>query len=248
MSGGFSKTLANPRSLATSTRRVPGSVMAAYRDPSGTLSQQWASSALGSSVVPDLELIRKKASDRSTDATVFGSVVSSTNRRSLWWADRNTSGPKDEPPMPHSTMRSALTDDAHACNSAASDCMRWTTSNHPSRSLASLPSGHRLTSRRSSRSASCSASASAIAQRVRLVLQGLHQLVEALHERGDTLVLQRLGHVLDVDPERSEPLEVGLGPIDTLGDGARDRAVVDERLDGRLGQGVDGVRTDQVVD
>src|SRR5205814_1222310 len=163
-------------------------------------------------------------------ATVLGSVVSSTKSRSLWVAERSTSGPSDEPPMPHSTIFDASMLAAHAARSAASSCMRRGTSNHPSRSGASLPLRQSGMSRRRSRPARAPASSRSVSaidrsaaafgrQRVGLVAERLHQLVEALGERRHTLFLERAGDILDVDAERGQVLEVPAGLVDSLVDG-----------------------------
>src|SRR3954470_1570740 len=148
----------------------------------------------------------KKASDRSTEATVWGSVVSSTNSRSSFSAERSTSGPSDDPPIPHSTIVRAVMDLAHDRRSSASSAMRRWTSSHPSRSGASLPSGHSVMSRASSRSASAWG-ASGI-EGVGFIAQCLDELVEALDERRHAFFLERPAHVFHVDADLGEGLEV----------------------------------------
>src|SRR5947207_4078718 len=137
-----------------------------------------------------------KASERSTESTVCGSVVSRTNRRWLFSADRSTSGPSDDPPIPQSTIVRAVMVLAHARNSSDSSAMRRWTSSHPSRSCASLPSGQSVTSRAKSRSASTWAESGI--EDVGLVAQRLDELVEALDERRHALFLERPANVFHI--------------------------------------------------
>ena len=61
-------------------------------------------------------------------------------------------------------------------------------------------------------------------------------------------ILQNAAHIVHVDTYRGQPAhDVGRG-IDVGVNGPGERAVILERGDGRLGQGVDGVGTDEAVD
>src|SRR5450759_3192637 len=87
-----------------------------------------------------------------------------------------------------------------------------------------------------------------VAQRVGLVRQGLHELVERLGKRRHPFGLEGLGHVLHVDARRRQPVHERAGPVDTVIDGPAHCAVVEKIGDGAVGHGIDGVRTDKRVD
>ena len=76
----------------------------------------------------------------------------------------------------------------------------------------------------------------------------LQQLVEALLEAGHALALELLGDVGHVDADVGQALPRRLGGVDAGIDAPFERAVVGERLDRRVGQRVDRVRSDQLVD
>ena len=77
--------------------------------------------------------------------------------------------------------------------------------------------------------------------------RGEHLLVGGV-EAGDALVLQGQSDVVHVDAGRGEPAHHLGGLVHSGVDGAGQGAVVGERGDGDLGQGVDRVRADQFVD
>ena len=62
--------------------------------------------------------------------------------------------------------------------------------------------------------------------------QGVEQLVEALREGGDALLLEGGGHVLEVDAELAQRGDDLPGGVRVGVDGAGERAVVVERLRG----------------
>ena len=111
MSPGLEKTARNPRSRASSSSGVPGSVIATNRSPPGASSQKWARWLRVSVVVPDLlatmNSVRGSSSERVTRSIVAGCVVSSTISSSAPSAApnvvANTSGASEEPPIPSST-------------------------------------------------------------------------------------------------------------------------------------------------
>ncbi len=151
MSDGLAKQWRKPRSRASASSGVPGSVIATNRDPSGTFSQKYAKCERVSVVVPDFEAItnsvRSRSSDRSTARIWSGFVVSSTFTSSIPGAtpnvSRSTSGASDEPPMPASTAAVSPSDAQPAANSFSSGMRSamtsWTVS-HPSRSVISVGS------------------------------------------------------------------------------------------------------------
>jgi hypothetical protein len=66
-------------------------------------------------------------------------------------------------------------------------------------------------------------------------------------EAGHALVFEGQSNVVHVDARRGESAHHYGGLVDFGVDGSGERAVVGERGDGDLGQGVDGVRADEVV-
>src|SRR5579872_7143364 len=147
----------------------------------------------------------------------------------------STAGPSEEPPIPSTTTVSSSTASANERRRLDSRSISRGTSSHPRRFAETFPAGQRLPSRSLRRAASCFGSEASgtgfLPEPGRLLAQAVDHLVEGLLEGGDSLLLERGGHLVDRDPERLEvgedPLGIGLRGVDR----APHRAVVEELLD-----------------
>src|SRR5664280_3582809 len=84
-------------------------------------------------------------------------------------------------------------------------------------------------------------------QRIRLVRQGLHQLVEGLGERCDPLGLECPAHVLHIDSGIGQCRHHLVGSGEVGVDGTGHRAVIKKGRDGGIRQCVDGVGADEGI-
>ncbi len=103
MQGSLRNTRRKPRSVASASSGLPGSVTATKRDPSPPVrSQKCAKCESVSIVPPDFDettnTVRSRSTAPSSARTAAGSVESSTCRRSAPKERRSTSGASDEPP------------------------------------------------------------------------------------------------------------------------------------------------------
>ena len=81
-----------------------------------------------------------------------------------------------------------------------------------------------------------------------LRLEGGDELVEGLHEAVHTLAFELIGDVVHVDASRGQRCPCGFGLVDIGVDATPHRAVIGECFERRLGQGVDRVGSDELVD
>ena len=150
MSGFARNTRRNPCSLPSSSSGVPGSVIATKCEPSGISDQNRAKCEFVSVVVPDLlamtNSVERTSMARCTSRIWSGCVESRTIRSSAPSAtpsvSRNTSGARDDPPMPHSTaVRRPSSWQARANARRSSRSSSRVTSSQPSRSEISAGTG-----------------------------------------------------------------------------------------------------------
>src|SRR5437899_10080792 len=236
-----------------------GSVMAMNWLPSPpAFFQKYSKCESVSSVPPDFDetmnIVLPRSRVCSACRIIAGCVVSRTCNCFAPNVRFNTSGAREEPPMPSRTNVSNLVraSVANSTTSPARSCMRFGSSSQPSHLSSSVPV-QTVASRAQIRSMSscCVATVtppSRLDELAALRADAVQQLLEGIGELLHALALQRGGDVVVVDASGSEIGEQLVRCVDVLRERQLDLAVILEGADRLLGHGVHRLRADQLLD